>query len=277
MGVVMENDLAQTGVNSVKALSHLITERSARWALIYLAAITVSEVLTTLIRPEVGLILHSLVLIALLAHAAAVWGKPMHKLWLALTLAPLIRLLSLSLPLAGFPLIYWYLIISVPLFVAAGLIAYTLRLSAREIGLRLPGRRQLLAQLAVASTGLVFGYVEYQILKPAPLAPALTLEQVWLPMLILLVSTGFAEELIFRGILQRAAEHVVGRFNVLYVSILFAVLHVGYKSLVDVLFVLVVALYFGWVTTRTRSLLGVTLAHGLTNIMLFLVVPLWPH
>jgi len=45
------------------------------------------------------------------------------------------------------------------------------------------------------------------------------------------------------------------------------------RSLLDVLFVGVVGLFFGWVVHRTRSLLGVTLAHGLTNIILFLVMP----
>jgi membrane protease YdiL (CAAX protease family) len=34
-----------------------------------------------------------------------------------------------------------------------------------------------------------------------------------------------------------------------------------------------VGLFFGWVVQRTRSLLGVTLSHGLTNIVLFLVMP----
>jgi hypothetical protein len=37
--------------------------------------------------------------------------------------------------------------------------------------------------------------------------------------------------------------------------------------------VFTVALLFGWVAEATWSLLGVTLAHGLTNIVLFLVMP----
>ena len=35
----------------------------------------------------------------------------------------------------------------------------------------------------------------------------------------------------------------------------------------------VVAIFFGWIVAKTNSLLGVTLAHGLTNIMLFMVMP----
>jgi NADH-quinone oxidoreductase subunit N len=57
------------------------------------------------------------------------------------------------------------------------------------------------------------------------------------------------------------------------VALIFAALHIGYRSVVDVLFVLGVALFLGWVVYRTGSLLGATIAHGLTNIVLFLVMP----
>ena len=38
----------------------------------------------------------------------------------------------------------------------------------------------------------------------------------------------------------------------------------------------VVALVFGWARERTGSIVGVSLAHGLTNIVLFLVMPFLP-
>jgi hypothetical protein len=96
------------------------------------------------------------------------------------------------------------------------------------------------------------------------------------PILILMFSTGFIEELIFRGMMQRAATEALGRFGLPYVAALFAVLHVGYLSVLDVVFVLIVGLFFGWVAARTHSIVGVTLSHGLTNIVLFLVMPLSP-
>jgi len=100
-----------------------------------------------------------------------------------------------------------------------------------------------------------------------------SLEQVWLPALILLVFTGFLEEYIFRGLMQRAAGAVMARFGLIYVSLLFAVLHIGYRSLADFAFVFCVGLGFSLVAQRTRSIWGVTLAHGLTNITLFLIYP----
>jgi membrane protease YdiL (CAAX protease family) len=128
-------------------------------------------------------------------------------------------------------------------------------------------------QVPLILMGLLFGVAEYFILRPKPLAQALTLEQLWLPALILMVSTGFFEEIIFRGLMQRAAQDVLGGFTVTYVSLVFAVLHVGYKSVLDLVFVFAVAIVWGYIRERTHSIVGISLAHGLTNIVLFLVAP----
>jgi hypothetical protein len=64
-----------------------------------------------------------------------------------------------------------------------------------------------------------------------------------------------------------------GWWGIVYVSVLFAILHMGFHSVLDVLFVFGVAMFFGWAVKKAGSLLGVTLAHGLTNIMLFLIFP----
>lgn len=247
-------------------------DQRAAWkvALLYLTAITAAELLTTLLEPRVGLLLHGLLLISLLLHTAYTWEYAARDLLLSLSFAPLIRLLSLSLPLINFPLVYWYLITSVPLCVMVGMTMRTLHLTWHDVGVNL---RAWLLQLPVALVGVLFGYMEYKILQPQPLAQAFTLEQLWLPALILMVSTGFAEELIFRGVMQQAAMEALGQFGLLYVAALFAVLHVGYKSLLDVVFVFGVALCFGFVVKGTGSIVGVTLAHGLTNIVLFLVAP----
>lgn len=257
-----------------QALRRRLTAPSARPGLIaaaYLAWLTAAELISSLGEPRLGLLLHAGLLIALIYHAARDLNDPLHQLLLTLAFAPLIRLMSFSLPLASFPQVAWYFIVSLPLFVAAYLVMRVLGYSRRDVGLRVGS---LPLQLLIALTGLTFGFVEYRILAPAPLAAAFTWQDLWLPALILLVSTGFLEELIFRGLMQHAAEQALGQVaSILYVSLVFAVLHVGYKSVLDVVFVFVVALFFGWVVARTRSLLGVTLAHGLTNTMLFLVMP----
>jgi uncharacterized protein len=122
----------------------------------------------------------------------------------------------------------------------------------------------------VASVGL--GLVEYLILRPEPLG-GLPWETGLLPALSLAFFTGFPEELIFRGIMQTAARPLLGRWNWPYVAAVFAALHIGYQSLIDVAFVFAVGLLYGWVFERTRSIIGVSIGHGVANGILFFVAP----
>jgi membrane protease YdiL (CAAX protease family) len=256
---------------SARRLPEALTSRPAVViAVTYLALITVAELVTTFSDPRVGLVLHGGLLVIVLAHAALASQQPYHRLVLCLVLAPLTRILSLALPLADFDQIYWYLIISIPLFVATALLVRLLGFSRQQIGLSV---RKVPLQLLVALTGITFGIVEYFILRPGLPMDEPTWQGMFLSAMVLMICTGFAEELIFRGLLQRTSVQVLGRFGLLYVAILFAVLHIGYRSAADVAFVFCVALLFGWVAEATWSLVGVTLAHGLTNIVLFLVMP----
>ena len=240
-------------------------------AIFYLVTIALAEVVT-IFSPVWGIAFHIAILVAVILHSALGFaGKdPQRRLILSLALAPLVRIISLSMPLVNIPQLLWYPIIYAPLLAAAFVTARVLGYSLKQVGItvNLP-----LIQVAVALTGFVFGVAEYLILRPEAMVAEFTLRQVWLPSLVLLLSTGFVEELIFRGVLQRAAVKAFGWWGVVYVSLLFAILHVGFLSWLDVVFVFGVAIFFGWVVQKTGSLLGVTLAHGLTNIMLFVILP----
>jgi membrane protease YdiL (CAAX protease family) len=244
--------------------------KSLQVPLAYLAALALAEALTILAIPQIGLMLHGIILVMLFLHAALFARRGEQKFLFTLTLAPLIRLMSLSMPLLNFPFIYWYVLIGLPLLLAAFLVLRVTGFKADRIGLN---GRALPWQIIVGLTGLGLGFLEYIILRPEPLVQALTWQQILLPSLILLLFTGFLEELIFRGLIQRGAAGTVGRYSLIYVATLFAVLHFGYQSILDVVFVFIVALFFGFVVIRTGSLLGVTLSHGLTNIALYLIVP----
>jgi uncharacterized protein len=253
-----------------KALADI--PRSDIWiSLAYLAAVTVAESMTVLSSiPQLGLALHGLLLTVIILHAGLFSHGARQKLLMTLSLGPLIRLMSLTLPLQGFPLIYWYALIGAPLFLAAFLVYRFVRTGPANLRLN---ARSFPLQILVGISGLGLGYLEYRILHPAPLISSLSWEHVWLPALILFFFTGMLEEVIFRGLIQRNATASLGRYGMLYSALWFAVLHLGYRSFLDVLFVFVVAIFFGWVVSRTGSLFGVTMSHGLTNISLYLVIP----
>jgi len=239
-------------------------------AIIYLLAIVAAEVVTVFVQPVWGIACHAIILVAVVVHSAVVDRYFYGQLVLSLALVPLVRILSLCMPLVNIPQICWYPIIYAPLLAAAIMVMRILGHGAGEVGLNF---KRFPVQLAVALSGFLFGVAEYFILAPEPMVIELTWQEVWLPALIFLFCTGFVEELIFRGVLQRTAVEAFGWWGIIYVSLLFAVLHMGFLSLIDVVFVLGVALFFGWVVNKTGSLFGVALAHGITNILLYLVAP----
>lgn len=245
-----------------------------------LVLIAAAELVTTLVHALTGMVMHALLLSGLILAASALGeaapdspAQRLQRLLYGLTPIPLIRILSLSMPLERFGQTYWYLIVGIPVLAATLVVMAMLGLRLPEVGLRL-GRPAL--HLPLALLGLGLGIIEYHILGPQPLIDDLTIQQFVVPALVLLVATGFLEELLFRGMLQQAASPALGSLTIIYVSTVFALLHIGYESAPDVAFVFGIALIYGWAAKRTGSIMGVSLSHGITNIMLFLVVPFVP-
>ncbi len=240
--------------------------------LVYLLAIIAAEVITVTIEPVWGVVCHIIILVALILHSALAGKRVYQQLFLSLALVPLVRIISLSMPLANIPQIWWYPIVYAPLLVAALQVVRLLGFSLEQMGLNF---KRISIQLAVALAGFVFGLGEYFILTEEAQATNLVLRETWLlAAFLLLACTGFVEELIFRGVLQRSAVEAFGWWGIIYVSLLFAVIHLIHQSLIDIAFVFVIAIFFGWVVKKTGSLFGVTLSHGIANIVLFLVAPL---
>ncbi|MEN8240358.1 MAG: CPBP family intramembrane glutamic endopeptidase [Chloroflexota bacterium] len=248
--------------------------------LFYLQLLIVAEVLTNLRAPSLGLILHSIVLVALMIHGALDNSIRFRRLYLTLSVAPLMRVISLSLPVALASLklaqdkkpdpLLSYFWVGVLVYIGMFFANRFSRISAKRLGINLG---KLPFQLLFGVVGVPLGLWEYYILKPAPVVPEFTIEAMLVPAFVLIIFTGVLEEVLFRGLIQQAAITVYGRYGITFSAILFAVLHVGYGSIADVLFVFGVAILFGLVTNSSGSLLGVSIAHGLTNIGLLLVFP----
>ena len=236
----------------------------------------VSQVIPGLGGPG-AIAFHALALVLLVTHAPLVrrLNAPLARLEVAMLPVPLIRIVSLTSPLAEFSYIQWFSILAVILYAGIVFAIKLLKPDLASLGLRWPERKHLPLEIGIALFGVVLGYTEWHILKPGALVPDLGARQLAAPLIILFVSTGLMEELLFRGMLQRYATEAMGWVPaVLFVSLLFAVLHTGWESWLDVLFVGSVGLVYSLVRRRTGSLVGVTISHGITNGMLFLVMPL---
>jgi len=189
----------------------------------------------------------------------------------AMLLAPLICILGLTLPLALFKPIYWPPLISIPLLLSVWVLIRILKISPEDAGLVL---KRIPLQISIAATGIAFGFIEFIIIHPAPLISSLSPESIILPGMILIIFTGLTEELVFRGIIQNTAIKFFGpAYGILYSSIAFSLMYIGFGSLPEIAFVLSVSLFYGYAFQRTRILTGVILSHGLTNVVLFLIAP----
>jgi membrane protease YdiL (CAAX protease family)/predicted negative regulator of RcsB-dependent stress response len=241
--------------------------------IIYLLALIIAESTILFHNISFGLSLEAVILFILLIHSSLTKSTNLSILLRSMMALPIIRIIGLSIPLLQIPTLYWFPIIAIPLFATSYTIIKSQGLTRRNVGL-IWGNLPL--QLLIGSTGIILGSIEYIILQPKPLIATLNLETLLISSIILIISTGFAEELLFRGILQKNAQNVMGPlYGLLYTALLFTALHIGWNSIYDLIFVFAVGLFYGIAFYKTKSIIGTTLSHGISNTFLFLIVPFY--
>lgn len=239
------------------------------WAA-YLLAIVAAELLVNLwwLRSAIGV---DMAIFAALVVQGSAGPLAERRFLVAMSLVPMIRVVSLSLPLGAVTPVAAWALTGGCLFVAVVVAIRVLGLTREELALRV-GKLRL--QLFVGLLGFPLGTLSYQLLRPLPVVSDLGWQSILVPSIVLLLCSGFLEELIFRGVLQSTAWDVQGWRGVIYVAALAAVLSVGFLSALYTALVFVVSLFFGWLVVRSGSLLGVSLAHGIASVMLLVVLPL---
>ena len=244
--------------------------------------ITISELVFACWNAGAGIILHLILFWALMSHLFLLWAlmlisytifdNNVPRLYLSLTLIPLMRIISVAVPMSNLSPILWHLLISVPLFLAAFSVARLAGYDRNDLGLTLDN---LSVQLLIAWVGIPLGFVGYLVLKELSFNISFALQDLWYSTIILIICTGFLEELLFRGIIYRAAlEAMGGRNALLFVSFINATMHISNLSFLHVIYVFLVAVLFTKIYDLQGSIVGISLAHGLLNITLFLICPL---
>jgi len=280
---------------------------ASRWPylLAYLAAVIAAEVLIAIPGPasaqdrpyqSVGLGVHILLVFTLMFLSVIIQPKDatLAPLLVAASLASLVRVFSLAVPRYNFlglqgtsefpvpdtnPLntVPWLALVSVPLLVSIATVAYVQRLRPRDLGLHFEHWVDIPLQAGIALTGIPLGLLEFFILRPSASQDwihEMTLGSLVFGGLAIFFATGLSEELIFRAILlKRAAEGLGERAGLLYVTAIFASLHIFFLNGVDLVFVFGVGLFYGFVVLKTKNLWGVILSHSLGNVILYLVAP----
>lgn len=193
-----------------------------------------------------------------------------------LMLLPLFRLLNVAMPVFFKLTLYSYSLVYAPMFIPIYFILRERVISYSEAGVT-PKSFWLYLPLAVA-VGFALGWGEHSVLHSGSLIPDTSLKDILLLSLTMILFVGLVEEFVFRSALQTVLERRLGSIGgLLACSILFGFMHSGYHLPLEILFVSFAGVVFGLLFWLTKSLPIIALAHGVTNISLFLVVPTHPE
>ena len=214
--------------------------------------------------------IHAINLVVLVLSAAYIE----NRVYPVLMLLPLFRLINLAMPVFFNLTFYSFPLFYAPMFLPMYLIIKNKSLSRQELGLTLRGIHYYVP-LGLA-TGMLLGWVEYSLLRPQILTQSVGMEALLELSVVMIFFVGLVEEFVFRSALQTVAIERLGQIQgVLFTSFLFGFMHGGYHLTAEILFTFCAGLVFGIMFLKTASLPLVALTHGMTNVSLFLIVPVY--
>lgn len=235
-----------------------------------ISLIILAEILIFTGNMTVGMVVHALTLMLLILSSIYIESR----VYSALVLLPLFRLLNVAMPVFFQMTIYSYPLVYAPMFIPIYLLMKEHMLSRSEAGITWKGFWFYLP-LATA-IGFALGWGEYHVLAPGLLTPDLSVRSILILVIIMILFVGVVEEFIFRSALQTVMEERLGSVaGLLATSIIFGFMHSGYHVPLEILYVSFAGLVFGLLFWTTRSLPILAIAHGFTNIALFLVAPVY--
>ncbi len=233
-----------------------------------ISLIILAETLIFLGDMKAAMIVHALNLMLLILSSAYTDNRTAP----ALMLLPLFRLLNVAMPVFFHLTIYTYPLVYGPMFMPIGLILKGGMLTRSQAGLTAKG---FLLYLPLAMVvGFALGWGEYNVLHTGVLIPDVSLKNILILSVTMILFVGVVEEFVFRSALQTAMEARLGHIpGLLVTSVIFGFMHSVYHLPIEIVFVSLAGVVFGLLFWMTRSLPIIALAHGLTNVSLFLISP----
>jgi hypothetical protein len=254
-----------------------VTARVGRWQWLFLAAILVAIALTEWIFAYKDVAYGiGLALFVVIGIYVAISVTRLNRLIAdcaeSLALIPLYILFTSSLP--------WFFINQQYLLPAVystilGLCLwhiYQKKLSFSELGFKRD--RWLRYVLMGIAIGIPIGIAEYFVLLPAPAFPTFEVKYLLRDLVYMVAFVGVGEELLFRGLVQRDLMNALGwKQGIVLASLMFAVMHLTWRSIPELIFVFLAGLLLGYMYYKTRSLVAPIVTHGIGNVMLVAIMP----
>lgn len=242
------------------------------YAVIPVAAIALIELLIFGGRLREASIAYTILLLSLSYSIAVLKKTEIRKLYQALLLLTIFRLVNFSMPVFFERNLYSFIFIYAPMAIPITLATVHQKViyerkkdTLRKIWIYLP-----LSILA----GLAFGQVEYIMIGARELIPDLSLTNLLILIIIMVFIVGLIEELIFRSILQTRLEEFLGpAWGIFLSSLLFGIMHSTYGTPYEMVYTFFLGGFLGYLFYRTRSLPLVVMIHGSINVFLFGIIP----
>jgi len=118
------------------------------------------------------------------------------------------------------------------------------------------------------------GFLEYIILTPAPPSPFFDLKYLVRDTIYMLFFVGLGEELLFRGLIFNDLKGIFGwKSALLAQGVLFGIMHMTWRSPLEIAFTASAGLFLGYFYYRTKSIVGPISMHAFNNIMLVSILP----
>jgi membrane protease YdiL (CAAX protease family) len=234
-----------------------------------LGAFFVAEITLIKYNIEIGLVLYSVFLAFLVLSLIFRKFRLEVKEALFITgIIPLMRLLGALLPLEKLSFLSRIVGVYSILIIVTFIIF-------KNLNLKKISSKDYIGFLPLAIIlGLVFGWIEFQILRPAPVFGSLNILTVLLGLGIMGL-TGLAEEFIFRGLMQ---NHFLRIFNIattiLLTNLIFVFMHLIWLNYLELIFVFAVGSLCGIIYYHTKNLVLVSFLHGMINFSLFVLSPI---
>lgn len=230
------------------------------------------EAISDILSPIIGNLLHALLLVWLVYRGSTHTNANFGKLLICMSVCPMIRIVGFAISSSMFPGVWYYSITEAIVILAACFAVITNGYTLSDIGLCI-GKQVWITPLILFS-GIMGGWMESHIIAPSPLVSGLAWHNIWFVSLMLIFFTGFGEEFIFRGVIQHAASVAYRPWmGIVFTAVLWALLHIGWLSWIELAFVCFMGLLWGTLRHFSRSIISLSLAHGIANIMLFVAMP----